>query len=64
MKLHCKHCQRYLADVDSFVGEILCSNSNCKATNQFKIVSNNELESLKYKFTNPEKPPKNKENDK
>jgi hypothetical protein len=60
-KISCKYCGRYLGEVKTLVGELLCSNSNCKATTQFKIISNTDTANITYKFTTPEKQPKHKE---
>ena len=56
--LTCKHCKRHLGEVESIVGEIRCSNSACKAGNQFKILTTDEAALISYKFAKPETPPK------
>jgi len=61
MKLNCKHCGRYLGEFHTVIGEILCSNSSCKATNQFKIIKMNEFDTMNFKFSEPERQPKGKE---
>lgn len=58
IKLTCKHCERYLGEVETLVGEILCGRSTCRGGNQFKIVTNNVSKMVNYTFTNAEKPPK------
>lgn len=58
IELKCKHCSRHLGEVEAIVGEIRCSNSSCKAGNQFKILKSDETSLLTYKFAKPETPPK------
>ena len=61
MRLTCKHCNYFLGDVEVMVGELLCPNSSCKGTTQFKMLNNDMSELIKYKFTKAEQPPKKKE---
>jgi phage FluMu protein Com len=62
-KLFCKHCERYLGEAESIIGELICSNSKCKATNQFKILNNNQDKLLHHKFLTPERQPKGEHNE-
>lgn len=58
IKLECHHCGRYLGEVETLVGEILCGRSTCRGGNQFKIVTKNVGKMVSYTFANAEKPPK------
>lgn len=61
IKLECKHCKRFMGEAELFVGELLCANSACRGTSQFKILTNNEQSMVKYKFANEPKSPKQRE---
>lgn len=56
--LECKSCKRYLGEVEMFVGEIICSNTSCKAGNQIKIISNSPDQYIAYTFKTAPKPSK------
>lgn len=58
--ISCKHCNYYIGEVEAIVGEILCPNSSCKGTTQFKIVTNDIVKLVKFKFVNKEKEPRKK----
>jgi phage FluMu protein Com len=62
--LKCTHCGRHLGEVEAIVGEIICSNSSCKAGNQFKILNSDETALITYKFAQPPKPPKGSDKEK
>lgn len=59
--LTCKHCNRHMGEAEAFVGELLCANSKCKGTTQFKIIKSDNSALFSYKFAKPEKPPKTQE---
>lgn len=62
MKVTCKYCGRYLMDVKgtTIVEGLICPNSKCKARLNVKIITSDSTESdRKYKFAEPETPPKN-----
>lgn len=59
--LNCSHCGRFLGRAKSIVGEIICSNSSCKAGNQFKILTADEASLITFKFAEPPRPPKEKQ---
>lgn len=61
MKLTCKHCDRYLGEVEVIVGELLCGNTACKGGSQYSIITNNLDKIVRHKFLSPERPPKTKE---
>lgn len=61
IELKCKHCDRFLGEVETLVGEIRCSNTSCKAGNQFKIIKADETTLYDYKFATPPRPPKVKQ---
>jgi phage FluMu protein Com len=61
IELRCKQCNRFLADVESIVGEIICGNSSCAAGTQFKIVAADESQLLSFKFPNPPRQAKTKQ---
>lgn len=61
MKVHCKHCGRYLFETAGTVviQSLVCPNSKCKARLNFKIINHNTSElDQKSKFTAPETRPK------
>lgn len=60
IELRCKHCGRFIGEVESIVGNIVCPNSSCKGSTNFKILTEKSL--YNYKFTKPEKQPKEKKN--
>lgn len=60
-ELFCKNCKRYLGEAEVIVADIICSNSSCKGSTQFKILSADQSKLYSYKFAKPEKPPKKKE---
>lgn len=60
--LNCGHCNRYLGKAHgTTVAEIICSNSSCKAGNQFKIINGDISKDIRHKFLEPAKQPKKKE---
>jgi hypothetical protein len=56
--LSCASCTRHLGTAKAFVGELICPNSKCKATTQFKILTTDETALMRFKFATPPKPPK------
>lgn len=62
IELNCNHCGRYLGKAyGTTLAEIICSNSSCKAGNQFKIINGDTTADFHHKFLDPAKPPKKKE---
>lgn len=61
IELKCKHCDRHLGEAEMIVGELLCPNSSCKASSQFKIITADQSKLISYKFAKPEREPKKKE---
>lgn len=61
IELKCRHCSRHLGEAEAIVGDIICPNSSCKGSTQFKIVNNDTVGMMKYKFASPEREPKSKE---
>lgn len=59
--LNCSKCKRYIGKAESIVADLLCPNSSCKASTQFKIVTSDVSKLITYKFAEPERPPKSKE---
>ena len=59
--LNCSHCGRFLGRAKSIVGELICSNSSCKAGNQFKILTADEAALISFKFADAPRPPKSKQ---
>lgn len=61
-ELTCKHCKRHLGwSYGTIIAEIKCSNSACRATNQFKFIQADNVADIRYKFLKPEQPPKQKD---
>jgi len=58
MKLNCKYCSRHLGEAEVIIAELICSNSSCKATNQYTHLTNDLSKMYTHKFTKPEKQPK------
>ncbi len=60
--INCPHCERYLfKQAGTVVIEgLICSNSECKAKLNFKIISADHVADIKHKFVNPERAPKTK----
>lgn len=58
----CKHCNRFLfVQAGTVVIEkMICPNSDCKATLNFKIINGDVTKDIRHKFVNPERPPKKK----
>jgi hypothetical protein len=61
IELKCKHCQRHLGEVESIVGDLICPNSSCKGSSQFKILSADQSKLIAFKFAKAEREPKKKE---
>lgn len=60
-ELKCKSCERHLGwSYGTTVAEIKCSNSSCRATNQFKFIQADMTKDITHKFATPEQPPKKK----
>lgn len=60
-ELKCKDCNRHLGTANgTVVAELKCSNSSCRATTQFKIINGDITKDIRYKFTTPAQPPKQK----
>lgn len=58
--LKCKHCERHLGEAEMIVGEIICPNSSCRGTTQFKMIKSDVTEMVRFKFTKPERQAKSK----
>lgn len=56
------NCKRYLGQAEIVVADILCA--GCKGSTQFKILSNNVTKLYNYKFAEPPREPKKKEDSK
>lgn len=53
MRLTCKHCGRYLGDVEgtTIIEGLICPNSKCKARLNIKVVTPNSSEKdVRYTF--------------
>lgn len=61
IELKCKDCDRYLGEAETIVADLLCPNSSCKASTQFKILTADQTKMLSYKFAKPARQPKKKE---
>lgn len=65
-KVNCRFCDRYImtATSSTIVEGVICSNSRCKAKMNIRILFTNDATQaqLRHKFTEPEQPPKDKEN--
>lgn len=63
MELKCQYCERYLGKAHgTIIATLKCSNTSCKAENQFKIVEADISKSLTFKFTEEPAKPKEKKN--
>lgn len=60
IEVKCKHCGRFIGEVEMIVGNLSCPNSSCKGSTNFKILSDKPM--YNYKFVKPEKQPKEKRN--
>ena len=60
IELRCRHCSRYIGQVETLVGEVICGNSSCKAGNQFKVINPDMNKMMSFKFASAPKPPKEK----
>lgn len=60
-ELKCKHCGRHIGVADMIIADLLCPNTSCKGSTQFKIVKADISKALNFKFETPEKEPKKKE---
>lgn len=60
MKVECKHCGRFLfkAAGTVVIEGLICPNTGCKAALNFKIVNSDPAQDIKYKFVDPERPPR------
>lgn len=58
-ELKCKHCGRHMGEAEVIVADLICPNSSCKGSTQFKIL--NQASLYNYKFIKPEREPKKKE---
>ena len=61
--LKCKHCNRHLGQAETIIADIICPNTSCKGSTQFKIVSSDVSKMYNFKFITPEREPKKKEQD-
>lgn len=62
IELKCKNCGRFLGKAyGSIIAEIRCSNSSCKAGNQFKIINGDISHDIRHKFVSLPQAPKKKE---
>jgi hypothetical protein len=61
--LKCKSCERHLGEAETIVADLLCPNSSCRASTQFKIINNDVTSMMKYKFLKPERPSKKEKTD-
>lgn len=59
--LNCSKCKRYLGEAETIVADLLCPNSSCKASTQFKILTADQSKLYNYKFAKPERIPKSKD---
>lgn len=58
-ELKCRVCSRYIGEAETIIAELMCPNTSCKATTQFKIINNDIEKLISYKFmTEPKKPKK------
>lgn len=63
MKYHCKHCGRFLMDIEgtTIIEGLICPNSKCKARLNVKVVTPTSSEQdIRYRFKTKETPPKQK----
>jgi len=59
MELKCKSCGRLLGtSYGTIIAELKCSNSSCRATNQFKVINSDQDKDIRYKFLTKEILPK------
>jgi phage FluMu protein Com len=58
-ELRCRNCKRYLGKAfGSTIVELLCANSSCKATTQFKMVQGDVSKDMSFKFATKEVEPR------
>ena len=63
MKYCCKHCGRYIMDIEgtTIIENLVCPNSKCKAHLNVKVITpQSTVEEINYKFKTKELPPKKK----
>jgi hypothetical protein len=60
-ELKCRNCGRHLGEATTIVADLLCPNSACRASTQFKILNNDTVGMMNYKFAKPEREPKRKD---
>jgi hypothetical protein len=61
IKLECSNCGRHFGEAVSIVADLICPNSNCKASTQFKVLTTDQAALVKFKFPNPPREPKKKD---
>jgi hypothetical protein len=61
VQLKCASCGRHLGEAETIIADLLCPNSSCRASTQFKILNNDISGMARYKFAAPAREPKKKE---
>lgn len=61
IELKCSHCGRHLGEAETIVADLICPNSSCKGSTQFKIINNDTSSMMRYKFAKAAREPKKKE---
>lgn len=61
-RITCRHCKRFLFEQAGTVvlEGMVCPNTDCKATLNFKLINADTTKDLTHKFVTPERPPKTK----